>query len=100
MRDYIIENALTSAYDIYKCLDAKISDEVRNQVLSTKVTKDNLFEVLRYSFNPLRDEIYKSNDTIERNTSRIKEIENEIIYYENETHKNIIHSRSHTFYMC
>ena len=60
MRDYIIENCLTSAYNIYKCLNSKISDEVRNQVLSTKVTKDNLFEVLKYSLNPLRDQIYKA----------------------------------------
>lgn len=61
MREYIIENSFKTPYDIYKVLDSsKVSEEIKNKILSTRVTKDNLFDVLRYSFNPLRDKIYNA----------------------------------------
>ncbi|MBE6151590.1 MAG: metallophosphoesterase [Firmicutes bacterium] len=60
MRDYIIDSRINTPSEIDACLyNRDISEDIKDKIVRQKITKDNLFQVLRYSFSSERERIYK-----------------------------------------
>ena len=60
MRDYIIDSRINTPSEIDTCLyNRDIPEDIKDKIVRQKITKDNLFQVLRYLFSSERERIYK-----------------------------------------